>query len=681
MSVRHIDAEELPYSAVVRHVWIPMSDGVRLHARIWLPAGAGDAPVPALLEYVPYRKSDWTLGRDNERHPWYAGHGYASVRVDVRGSGDSEGVFTDEYSEQELTDGEEVIAWLADQPWCSGSVGMFGISWGGFNSLQIAARRPPALRAVVTVCSTDDRYDNDVHYVGGAVLGIDMTAWAGTMLAFMSRPPEPQHVGDAWLPMWRERLDAVQPMLLTWLDHQTRDDYWRRGSVCEDYSAVEVPVLAVGGWADPYTDTVLRLVEHLPGFRRGIIGPWAHQYPDRAADPGPAIGFLQETLRWWDRWLKGSDTGVEDDADLRVFLEAPRPPATTYGDVPGTWLATEWPTARVAPHRRALERASVPVADGWATVATPVHVGVDSGRFFPFGNVTDLPPDQRAEDGRSVVIDSEPLTEDLHLLGIPRVRLRVDCDRPRAHVIARLCDVAPDGSSRLLSRGVLNLSARRGREQNVPWVPGEIEDVELPLTGLGATVAAGHVLRLALSTSYFPWVWPHAKAATVRVHLPSSSLDLPRLDAARVPAGDEVDWEEPEHHALADTVIDTLAATDDRGAPVSQRVVTHDAERDTWTLDVDPGYLRARTFHHGLFYGEDPREQYVITAGDPGSAVARSDWEVRMTRGSWSVHIVTHQEVTATAEAFRVRASVRAASGGSLVAERHWDELVPRTVG
>ena len=198
MSVRHIDAEELPYSAVVRHVWIPMSDGVRLHARIWLPAGAGDAPVPALLEYVPYRKSDWTLGRDNERHPWYAGHGYASVRVDVRGSGDSEGVFTDEYSEQELTDGEEVIAWLADQPWCSGSVGMFGISWGGFNSLQIAARRPPALRAVVTVCSTDDRYDNDVHYVGGAVLGIDMTAWAGTMLAFMSRPPEPQHVGDAW---------------------------------------------------------------------------------------------------------------------------------------------------------------------------------------------------------------------------------------------------------------------------------------------------------------------------------------------------------------------------------------------------------------------------------------------------------------------------------------------------
>ena len=247
--------------------------------------------------------------------------------------------------------------------------------------------------------------------------------------------------------------------------------------------------------------------------------------------------------------------------------------------------------------------------------------------------------------------------------------------------IARLCDVAPDGSSRLLARGVLNLSAREGRDRDVPWVPGEVAEVEFPLTGLGATVAAGHVLRLALSTTYFPWVWPHAQVATVRVHLPSGGLELPVLDAARMPEADEAVWEEPEHHALADTVIDTMAAVDDRGAPVSQRVVTHDVEHGTWTLDVDPGYLRARTFHHGLFYGEDPREQYVITEGDPGSAVARSNWEVRMTRGSWSVSVATSQEVTATAEAFRVQASVRAEAGGELVAERSWDEEVPRTVG
>jgi len=152
---------------VVENDWIPLSDGTRLAAKLWLPEDAEEDPVPAILEYLPYRKRDATAHRDSIRHPYVAGHGYAIARVDIRGTGDSDGIILDEYLPQEQEDAVEVLAWLAAQPWCTGSLGMFGISWGGFNGLQVAARRPPGLKAIITVGSTDDRYADDVHYNGG----------------------------------------------------------------------------------------------------------------------------------------------------------------------------------------------------------------------------------------------------------------------------------------------------------------------------------------------------------------------------------------------------------------------------------------------------------------------------------------------------------------------------------
>lgn len=271
-----------------------------------------------------------------------------------------------------------MVNWLAAQPWCDGRVGMFGISWGGFNSLQIAALAPEPLKAVVTVCSTDDRYDNDVHYMGGSVLAVDMHAWAATMLAFVSRPPDPLHVGDAWRDMWLGRLEQVDPFVHTWLDHQTRDAYWRHDSVCEDYGAIDAAVLAVGGWHDPYRDTVLRLVEHLPAERvRGLIGPWSHQYPDRGLPPGPAIGFLQETLRWWDQHLKGVDTGVMREPLLRAYVSDSHPPATVYETLPGRWVGERaWPSPNVTTVSYGLQGPAV-------LVRSPQHTGVDSRPFLP----------------------------------------------------------------------------------------------------------------------------------------------------------------------------------------------------------------------------------------------------------------------------------------------------------
>jgi hypothetical protein len=244
---------------VIEHTVIPLTDGTKLAARIWLPEDAEQNPVPAILEYLPYRKRDGTYERDSLTHPYLAGHGYAGVRVDIRGSGESEGLLSDEYAKQEQDDALEIIAWLAAQPWCSGAVGMMGISWGGFNGLQVAARQPPALKAIVTICSTDDRYADDVHYMGGAKL-LAGFGWAAFFFGAMCHPPDPALVGDRWRTLWLKRLAHVPLFLEIWTEHQRRDAYWRHGSVCEDFSAIQCPVYAVGGWTDGYTNAIPRLL-------------------------------------------------------------------------------------------------------------------------------------------------------------------------------------------------------------------------------------------------------------------------------------------------------------------------------------------------------------------------------------------------------------------------------------
>ncbi|MGN9819063.1 CocE/NonD family hydrolase [Streptomyces sp. SD11] len=677
---------------------VPLADGTKLYARVWRPLG--DEPVPALLEYLPYRLTDWTAPRDWQRHPWYAGHGYASVRVDVRGHGNSEGLPGDEYAATELADGVEVVDWLAAQPWCSGKVGMFGISWGGFNSLQIAALAPEPLKAVVTVCSSDDRYDNDVHYMGGSVLAVDMHAWAATMLAFVSRPPDPAHVGESWRDLWVQRLESLDPFLHTWLAHQTRDEQWRRGSVCEDYSAIRAAVLAVGGWHDPYRDTVLRLVEHLPADRvRGLIGPWSHQYPDRGLPPGPAIGFLQETLRWWDHWLKdtesdtdtesgtgteagtgfgsgqgsgsgsGSGSGVMSEPLLRSYVSDSHPPATAYPVLPGRWVGDPaWPSPLVAHVPYALQGAPV-------LVRSPQHTGLDAGRFFPFGNDADLPPDQREEDGRSVCFDFE-VPEEIWVLGRPRVRLRLTSPTERGHVVARLCDVAPDGSSTLVTRGVLNLTARHGRDRVVPWEPGATEDVLFELNGIGHAFPPGHRVRLAVSCAYWPWIWPQPGSEAGFTLIPSGSvLELPLRAQESDPA---VTFEEPEQSAPLGV---NFPATLDEPRP--ERLVSRDVAKGEWRLEVDPRYGGTRVYPDGLEFTEDALETYTINESDPLSARTRSDWYIRLHRPDipWDASVETHSEITCDETDFITSNEVICKDGGEVVFHRTWEKRIPRTAG
>lgn len=655
-----------PASIEVRDLWIPMADGVRLRARAWLPVGAEGIPVPVLLEYLPYRLDDWTSVRDSERHPYYAAHGYASVRVDVRGTGSSEGLFEDEYSPVELDDGVAVVEWLARQRWSSGAVGMFGISWGGFNSLQIAERAPEALKAVVTVCSTDDRYDNDVHYVGGAVLAIDMAAWAGTMLAFASRPPRPEVVGPGWVQRWRERLQHQRPLGPVWLAHQERDAYWRHGSVSENYPGIRAAVLAVGGWADPYRDAVLRLLTHLDAPVKGIIGPWSHQYPDRGLAPGPGIDFLGETLRWWDRWLKGADTGVEAEPDLRAWVTDPGPPAPYVAEQQGRWVGVDWPGE--APRRE------LTLGHGRVTVRSPWATGQDAGRFFPFGNPADLPPDQRAEDGRSICLDHPVGEVAVELLGTAVARLRLRSTHDRGHVVVRLCDVAPDGSSTLVSRGVLNLLKRDGMDRSVPLPVGEDVEVEVPLVAAGHRFRPGHRLRVALSNHYWPWVWPHGVDDALEVDLAASSVTLPLLDPGAVPVAFG-----PAQHARPIPIT----VPDGAEAPRPARVVRHDVAAGETTIEVDPGYGGTRRYPDGLEFLESAREVYLIREGDPSSPRTESHWRIRLSNDGWAAEVRTRSVITCDAGTFVLENTVRATAErdgrSETVHEQTVRDRIPRT--
>lgn len=478
-------ATQLPHRVrVIDHLWIELPDGIRLAARAWLPVDANASPAPALVEYLPYRKGDGTDAEDASRHAWFAGHGYASLRVDVRGSGDSDGLLTDEYSAAELTDGCEVIAWIARQPWCSGRVGLMGISWGGFNALQIAALAPPALRAVVSVCSTDDRYADDVHYMGGAVLARDMLGWATTLLSINARPPDPAVVGDTWRDAWRERVASTPAFIDTWLRHSTRDDYWRHGSVCENYAAIVAPVLVVGGWADGYTNAALRMLDGLRCEHRTIIGPWAHNWP-HAASPGPRIGFLQECLRWWNRWLRDGPSGVADDPPLRVWMDA------WYG---GDAATTPYAVAIPAQH-----------------ITMDLRHGEAAGAWCPFG-AQDLALDQGSDDARATTVDFT-IDHDITVLGRPRVDFTAIDPARRGHLVVRLCAVGENGKSRLISWGI-----------------GALANGRVELNTVGEYIGAGSTLRIAFARSYWPVIWPAMD--TDPVDIDRIALILPQWQCA-----------------------------------------------------------------------------------------------------------------------------------------------------
>ncbi|MFF5310806.1 CocE/NonD family hydrolase [Streptomyces massasporeus] len=670
----------LPYETKEEeHVTIPMSDGVRLSAHIWRPTSSDQEPVPAVLEYIPYRKRDLTAVRDSIHHPYLAGHGYACVRVDLRGTGDSEGVLRDEYLEREQADAEEVLAWLAEQPWCDGGTGMMGISWGAFAALQVAARRPPSLKAIAIASFTDDRHADDMHYMGGALLS-DNLAEAGTMFAYGTCPPDPAVVGERWREMWHERLENTEPWVLEWLRHQRRDDYWRHASVCEDYSSVRCPVLASSGWADGYSNAVTRLLGNLDVPRKGLIGPWSHKFP-HLGEPGPAIGYLQELVRWWDHWLKGVDNGVMDGPMLRAWMQDSVPPSTSYEERPGRWVGEpHWPSPHIRPETHPLTRhtigpaqdATEKASEGGAamTVRSPLSVGQFAGKWASYNAPPDLPYDQREEDGGSLVFDSAPLTEPVEILGSPSVELDLSVSEPVALVAARLSDVSPDGAATRVSYGILNLTRRDSTESPEPLEPGRRYRATIPLNGVAQAFPPGHRIRLSLSTSYWPLAWPAPKPALLSVHEHSSTLTLP---VRPVEEPDEVPsspFGEPE--GTPPLAMTQVTPPEERW-DVKRDLIDYRSELD---IVKDRGTVRFEDI--GLEAGRRARERYTAVADDFTSVGGETTWTMRFRRDDWDVRVVTHTRLTCDETDFFVDATLDAYEADRRVFSRTWNEKVPR---
>jgi uncharacterized protein len=655
---------------------IPMSDGTHLAGRVWRPVTSDERPVPAVLEFIPYRQRDLTAVRDSIHHPYLAGHGYAGVRVDLRGSGDSEGVLTDEYLEQELRDAEEVLAWLAAQPWCDGRTGMMGISWGGFNALQVAARRPPSLRAIVTASFTDDRYADDVHYMGGCLL-TDNLSWASTMFAYNSCPPDPEVVGGRWREMWHERLRGSGPWLVEWLRHQRRDAYWRHGSICEDYSAIRCPVLAVSGWADGYTNAVFRLLASLDVPRKGLVGPWSHKYP-HLGQPGPAVGFLQELVRWWDRWLCDAQNDVMDEPMLRIWMQESVPPSTAYEERPGRWVGEpSWPSPLVHSTAHALgdhrllppgaEPAGVPER---LTVQSPLSVGQFAGKWCSYNAPPDLPYDQREEDGGSLVFDGEVLDERLEILGCPTVELEFAADRPVAMVAVRLSDVAPDGSATRISYGLRNLTHRAGHDRPETLVPGERYRVKVVLNAMAQALPPGHRLRLAFSTSYWPLAWPAPEPVQLTVFPRSSALVLPlRPDRG----ADELPVPSPGEPEGAPPLTTTRLRPGRQCWTVTRDLVDYES-----ALEVVKDLGTVRFDDIDLELARCSQERYSWVADDVGSVRGETRWVMGFARNEWKVETVTRTVLTSTATDFRLHAQLDAYECGERVFADSWRVTIPR---
>jgi putative CocE/NonD family hydrolase len=668
---------DLPYEVrVVDHEWIDLADGSRLAARLWLPVGAG--PVPAVLCYLPYRKNDGVAVGDHQDMSYFAGHGYAGVRVDIRGTGDSDGIILDEYTEQEQLDCVEVISWIADQSWCDGSVGMTGYSWGGFNSLQVAARRPAALRAIMSFYASDDRYADDVHYRGGCLLGMEMLHWATTMLALNAMPPDPRYA-DHWHERWLERLERTRPFIEPWLAHQRRDRYWRQGSICEDYAAIRCPVYAIGGWADGYTNAVLRLLAGLSVPRKGLIGPWGHNDPVRGV-PGPAVGILQEQLRWWDRWLKGIDNGIDREPMLRVWLQDWVEPTAALAYRPGSWaVEEEWPSPHVDPagfelsgdgtlqQGEGAERATPPDGQGRTLLGSQL-CGLESGAWCADGHSPDQPSDQRREDGLSLCWTSEPLAESLAILGHAQAVLELAADRPQALVCVRVCDVAPSGASLLVTRGLLNLTHRDDHEQPRPLVPGRRYAIRVSLDAIAHRFRAGHRLRVAVSPTYWPVAWPSPEPVALTVF--GGRLVLParpdRLDESVPPL--------PEPEEPAAYPSRTLQAG------VGGRSIEVDlaSGRATLHFDWDLGG-RVLLEPTGTELEQASANRYTIVEGDSLSARVEHELVVGLRRGeAWDTRCVATGSMTGTATHFHVTTALEVYEGANPTWARAWTFAVPR---
>jgi putative CocE/NonD family hydrolase len=673
----------------VETIWdvrIPARDGIELSANVWRPRPALGDPerFPAILEMIPYGKDNWRRNADIARGTYFAERGYVLCRVDVRGTGSSEGIALDEYTEAETFDGYDAVEWLAAQHWCSGSVGMWGISYGAFTAIQVAKLRPPHLRAIVPVQGTDDRYLSDVHYIGGCVTVSELSQYAVSQVGMNAMPPDPAFRDDDWRAEWLARLEATPPWLIAWLRQQHDGPYWRQGSLAPEYGAIEAAILNVGGWMDAYVDAALRMQANCPAPSRTIVGNWVHGWPS-SATPGPNLDELHETLRFFDRWLKDVPNGSDAEPAVTWYEREYAEPEAFPAILPGRWRA-----ASAYPHPSMIERewrfggGATPLVGTLGSFGSAASAGVDRYRHRPTvgtraslswgagGEPNGLARDLRPDEVFGPAYTSAPLSEPLEILGVPVVILHLEVSAPIATAVVRLSDVAPDGTSAQVSAGILNLTHRASHTDPQPMQPGRVEEIRIELRPAGYRWQPGHRIRVSVASSYWPVIWPSPSACDFALHhgpVTPSRLVLPVVP----PAGGPGDAPVPAFKTTAPNLPE-VGGEGQIDAPV-------------WKIETDvlAGTVTVSIHDGGEDILDDGRRLYsaeslTMTAGDadPARAIMASDVVYRWREHTFETEIRARSNQTSDAQAFYLAIELEVDVDGERFFRRDWHERIGR---
>ena len=646
----------------MEQAWIPMKDGIRLAATLYMPDGAKPGEkFPALLEYLPYRKDDGTAAGDYPKHAYFAKRGFVSVRVDIRGFGTSEGVPPGrEYSEQEQMDGEQIIDWLAHQSWSNGNVGMFGISWGGFNSLQLAMRHPPALKAILAVDATAELFHDDVHYMDGIAhidefeLNMDMAqGWTGA----------PDYTLDE--KVLGPRFETP-PWSLLYLKHQHDGPFWRER--VRPLAEITIPSFLIGGLQDGYRDNVTDMLVQAKGQVRAVVGPWNHTFP-HDADFGPRIEWRDQAVRWFDHWLKGRDTGVQQDPRLVIYVQHWHPPDPNLPEVPGEWRREDvWPPKDAKPSTLFLHPDHT-LSDSAAQ--QDVHelkyvpsIGVEAG--FWWG---ELLSDPRPVDAFSLVSDSAPLREEVAILGRPRALLQASATAPLADWFARLSDVAPDGTVTQITGAGINGAQRESMTEPRDLVPGQVYPLNIEMHLTSWVFPKGHRIRVAISNALWPMMLPTPYPMTTSLELGGNSGS--RLVIPVVPL-----------HGATPPAFSLPEPSDER-TDIKEEGFPFPGE---WTVERDEARHRATVHWKGKdayefpWGKEDDYENMTYEADDahPETCSVRGEAESIFTLKGRTLVWRGHLLVTTDQKNFYYEYTRELLKDGQMIKSKTWQETIPR---
>ena len=649
------------YNIRMESGWIPMKDGIRLAVTLYMPNGgkAGEK-FPAVLEYHPYRKDDGTAQRDYELYSYFVRRGYVCARVDIRGFGNSEGVPTDrEYSEQEQLDGLQIISWLAHQPWSNGNVGMMGISWSGFNSLQMAMRHAPELKAIIAVDATAELFHDDVHYMDG-MAHVDEFELNMDMAPGMTGAPDYTLDEKVLGP----RFDAP-PWSLLYLKHQHDGPFWR--SPVRPYSEIRIPCFIIGGLLDGYRDSITDMLQQTKAPLKAIVGPWNHTFPHDAV-PGPEIEWRAEAVRWWDYWLKGRDTGVLNDPRLVIYMQHWHPPDPNLPNVPGEWRREDsWPPRDVRdtvffPQPNHTLQNTAPATEVHQLKYVP-SIGVEAG--FWWG---ELLSDPRPVDAFSLVYDSAPLREDVAILGRPRALLKASATAPLADWFARLSDVAPDGTVTQITGAGINGAQRESMTERRALEPGRVYPLDIAMHLTSWVFPKGHRIRLAVSNALWPMILPTPYSMTTSLELggDGSRLILPVVPVKGTPAPAF----QPPQPAEQRPDIKSI------GYPWPGE----------WTLERDEANQKATVRWKGKAETDYPWGKeidyenlvYDVDDAHPETSAVHGEAESIFTLKGRELRWRGHLSVTTDQKNFYYKYTRELLKDGRMVKQQTWEETIPR---